>query len=121
MVKSSNTSSAPLIWVDPGQSSAGDVAAVFITHFHSDHIDTLGEMATLRWAAGSNPSPLPVYGPTGVETVVDGFNKAYSHDFVYRHEHHGDLVSPDRSAGMMHFPLIPTDANLTRVFEVQVV
>ena len=96
----------------------GDVAAVFITHFHSDHIDTLGEMATLRWAAGSNPSPLPVYGPTGVETVVDGFNKAYSHDFVYRHEHHGDLVAPYRSAGMTAFPFpLPTDANLTRVFE----
>ena len=25
----------------------GDIAAVFITHFHSDHIDTLGEMATI--------------------------------------------------------------------------
>ena len=96
----------------------GDVAAVFITHFHSDHIDTLGEMATLRWAAGSHPSPLPVYGPTGVETVVDGFNKAYSHDFVHRHEHHGDLVAPYRSAGMTAFPFeLPADANLTRVFE----
>jgi ribonuclease Z len=96
----------------------GDVAAVFITHFHSDHIDTLGEMATLRWAAGSNPSPLPVYGPTGVETVVEGFNKAYSHDFVYRHEHHGDLVAPYKSAGMTAFPFqLPSDANLIRVFE----
>jgi ribonuclease Z len=96
----------------------GDVAAVFITHFHSDHIDTLGEMATLRWAAGSYPSPLPVYGPPGIEAVVEGFNKAYSHDFTFRHEHHGDLVAPYQSAGMMAFPFqFPTNANLTRVFE----
>lgn len=74
----------------------GDIAAVFITHFHSDHIDTLGEMATIRWAAGSNPLPLPVHGPSGVESIVAGFNMAYAHDFVYRHEHHGDLVAPSR-------------------------
>ncbi len=78
----------------------GDVEAVFLTHFHSDHIDGLGELATLRWAAGDHNSPLPVFGPTGLERVVDGFNQAYSHDFVYRHEHHGDLVAPMVSAGM---------------------
>ncbi len=96
----------------------GDITAVFITHFHSDHIDTLGEMATIRWAAGSNPTPLPVYGPSGVETVVAGFNMAYSNDFVYRHEHHGDLVAPLKSAGLTAHPFpLPVDAQLTRVFE----
>ena len=96
----------------------GDITAVFITHFHSDHIDTLGEMATIRWAAGSNPAPLPVYGPSGVETVVAGFNMAYSNDFVYRHEHHGDLVAPLESAGLTARPFpLPVDAQLTRVFE----
>src|SRR5690606_16961521 len=30
----------------------GDVERVFLTHFHSDHIDGLGELATLRWAGG---------------------------------------------------------------------
>ena len=96
----------------------GDITAVFITHFHSDHIDTLGEMATIRWAAGSNPAPLPVYGPSGVETVVAGFNMAYSNDFAYRHEHHGDLVAPLKSAGLTARPFpLPVDAQLTRVFE----
>ena len=53
---------------------AGNIQGVFLTHFHSDHIDGLGEMGTLRWAAGDNAAPLPVYGPQGVERVVKGFN-----------------------------------------------
>ncbi len=78
----------------------GDIEAVFLTHFHSDHIDGLGEMATLRWASRANTSPLPVYGPEGVDNVVAGFNQAYQYDFIYRHEHHGDAVAPTSGAGM---------------------
>jgi ribonuclease Z len=75
--------------------------AVFLTHFHSDHIDGLGEMATLRWASGANASPLRVYGPEGVDNVVDGFNLSYSQDALYRHAHHGDVVAPMSGAGLM--------------------
>lgn len=82
----------------------GSVQAVFLTHFHSDHIDGLGELATLRWAGGDNASPLPVHGPRGVEQVVDGFNAAYAQDFVYRHAHHGDLVAPLGAAGLRAMP-----------------
>ncbi len=96
----------------------GNVEAAFLTHFHSDHIDGLGELSTLRWAAGDNTSPLPVYGPQGVEKVVDGFNAAYAQDFVYRHEHHGDTVAPMSGAGMtaMPFPK-PAMGELTVVYE----
>jgi ribonuclease Z len=83
---------------------AGNVEAVFLTHFHSDHIDGLGELATIRWAGGDNTRPLPVHGPEGVEQVVDGFNTAYSHDFIYRHEHHGDTVAPLSGAGLKAVP-----------------
>jgi ribonuclease Z len=82
----------------------GTVRGVFLTHFHSDHIDGLGEIGTLRWAGGDNDAPLPVYGPRGVERVVDGFNAAYAQDFVYRHEHHGDLVAPMKAAGLQAVP-----------------
>lgn len=83
---------------------AGNVEAVFLTHFHSDHIDGLGELATLRWAGGDNAAPLPVHGPSGVERVVAGFNAAYSQDFVYRNEHHGDNVTPLSAAGLAAVP-----------------
>ena len=78
----------------------GDIDAVFLTHFHSDHIDGLGELGTLRWAAGANTNPLPVYGPEGVSQVVNGFNQSYGSDFAYRHEHHGDAVAPESGAGL---------------------
>ena len=86
---------------------AGEVKGVFLTHFHSDHIDGLGELSTIRWAGGDNSSPLPVYGPRGVERVVDGFNAAYAQDFAYRHAHHGDTVAPMSGAGMRAIPFDP--------------
>ena len=61
----------------------GAIDGVFLTHFHSDHIDSLGEVATLRWAAGNHSSPLNVYGPEGVADIVDGFNRAYARGKKY--------------------------------------
>jgi ribonuclease Z len=96
----------------------GTIQGVFLTHFHSDHIDGLGEMSTLRWASGDNATPLPVYGPAGVERVVDGFNAAYAQDFTYRHEHHGDLVAPMSAAGMKAMPFTkPAMDELVLVYE----
>ena len=97
---------------------AGNIQGVFLTHFHSDHIDGLGEMGTLRWAAGDNDSPLPVYGPHGVERVVNGFNESYAQDFVYRHEHHGDMVAPMSAAGLEAMPFtVPQMGELELVYE----
>ena len=96
----------------------GNIQAVFLTHFHSDHIDGLGEMGTVRWAGGDNNSPLPVYGPEGVERVVAGFNMAYAQDFSYRHAHHGDAVAPLRGAGLNALPFAqPAEGKLTTVLE----
>ena len=78
----------------------GAVQAVFLTHFHSDHIDGLGELATLRWVNAANSEPLPVHGPQGVDEVVAGFNVSYAQDEVYRHAHHGDTVAPLSGSGM---------------------
>ena len=96
----------------------GTVEAVFLTHFHSDHIDGLGELATLRWAGGGNDSPLPVYGPEGVQRIVSGFNEAYAQDFVYRHDHHGNLVANPDGAGLQALPFAkPADGELVTVYE----
>jgi ribonuclease Z len=77
----------------------GRVEALFLTHFHSDHIDGLGELTVLRWAGGNHKEPLPVFGPTGVEEVVAGFNAAYRLDATYRIAHHGEAVVPPSGTG----------------------
>ncbi len=77
----------------------GDLDAVFLTHFHSDHLGGLGEVMLQRWIGGSNKSPLPIYGPEGVSAVVDGFNMAYRLDADYRTAHHGEVVAPQSGAG----------------------
>jgi len=96
----------------------GAVEAVFLTHFHSDHIDGLGELATLRWAGGDFDAPLPVHGPSGVEQIVSGFNMAYSQDFTYRHAHHGDSVTPLASAGLAARPFdLPAEGQGVTVYD----
>ena len=68
--------------------------AVFITHYHSDHIDGLPNHNQRSWVAG-RPAPLQVVGPPGIEEVVAGFNRAYAQDRQHRIDHHGeDLLPP---------------------------
>jgi len=72
------------------------LSAVFLTHFHSDHIEDLGEVNLESWGQGRS-GPLPVYGGPGVDTVVAGFLMAYSQDESYRIAHHGaELMNPDK-------------------------
>ena len=63
------------------------IAAVFITHLHSDHIGDLGEFNMQSWVAG-RPAPLTVVGPAGVEHLAAGFNEAYAADHGFRRAHH---------------------------------
>lgn len=96
----------------------GDIEAVLLTHFHSDHIDGLGEMATIRWVNGANNQPLAVIGPQGVQKIVNGFNTAYKQDSVGRNEHHGDAVAPISGFGMVARPFkTPSFGELTTVYE----
>jgi ribonuclease Z len=69
------------------------LAAVLITHYHSDHIGDLGEINLQTWAQGRE-HPLRVYGPPGVAQVVDGFAQAYALDEGYRIAHHGAALMP---------------------------
>lgn len=78
---------------------AGRTKAIFLTHFHSDHIDGLGELMMNRWVQGASQTPVPVHGPTGVSRVVKGLSEAYALDALYRTAHHGETVAPPSGAG----------------------
>ncbi len=84
----------------------GRIEAIFLTHFHSDHIDGLGELMLQRWVSASNTAPVPVHGPTGVEAVVAGFRQAYAQDQHYRVAHHGEAVMPSTGSGGKALPFV---------------
>ncbi|OYY90412.1 MAG: MBL fold metallo-hydrolase [Sphingomonas sp. 28-66-16] len=93
------------------------VEAVFLTHFHSDHIDSLGALMLQHWAGGAATAPLPVYGPPGVDTVTAGFNLAYSLDRGYRIAHHGPKVVPPNGFGLEPLPVTaPADGAPVEIF-----
>ncbi len=90
-----------------------NVKAILITHMHSDHIADLPDAHLQSWIQGRN-SPLMVYGPGGISLVTKGFELAYSPDYQYRNEHHGDDMLPMSIAGfnaieIMDNQFIPND------------
>ena len=117
-----------LFVVDAGAAAARNLAsfgfqpaaieALFLTHFHSDHIDGLGELALQRWAGGARTEPMPVVGPIGVERVVEGFHAAYAADVEYRVAHHGEATVPPSGAGMEAVPFpAPADGHAPVVWQ----
>ena len=69
------------------------ITGILLTHFHSDHITEVAEVATMSWAMGQRDTPMPVYGPEGVEDIVDGLNAVYDRDSDYRVEHHDPILN----------------------------
>ncbi len=92
-----------LFLVDAGSGSAqvtmlgrlpvASMRAIFLTHYHSDHIGAIGDHNINSWAAGRS-APLQIVGPEGVEEVVAGFNRAFAMDAAYRTQHHGMALMP---------------------------
>ena len=86
------------------------VEGVFLTHFHSDHIDGMGPVMLMRWTGATANTPLPVYGPSGVDQVMAGFNAAYAIDNGYRTAHHGPAIVPPTGAGAAAVPFALPEA-----------
>lgn len=94
---------------------AGRIEATFLTHFHSDHIDGLGELMMMRWTSSGRTAPMPVYGPEGVEQVVDGLNMMYAQDKVYRVAHHSKAIVPPSGQGGTAMPFTTPDTGASMV------
>ena len=67
--------------------SLGDIDAVFITHFHSDHLSGLPDVWLTGWLPppfGRRDEPLRVIGPEGLAGILDGLRQAFDPDIQIR-------------------------------------
>jgi ribonuclease Z len=73
--------------VEAGGKPLRNVDAVFITHFHHDHISGLADLWLTGWlppAFGQRRVPLSIWGPKGLRDVTDGLEAAYKRDIDIR-------------------------------------
>ena len=67
--------------------SLGDIDAVFITHFHSDHLSGLPDVWLTGWLPppfGRRVEPLRMIGPEGLSDILDGLRQAFDPDIQIR-------------------------------------
>jgi ribonuclease Z len=64
-----------------------EVTPVFITHYHSDHINGLPDLWLSGWLGGpwaKRTTPMRVIGPKGLRELTDNLTKAYAADIRIR-------------------------------------
>ncbi|WP_158007032.1 MBL fold metallo-hydrolase [Piscirickettsia litoralis] len=74
----------------------GKISRVFLTHLHSDHFAGLGSIINESWAFGRK-SELNVYGPYGLNQVLNGIKDSYQPDTWFRSINQQGLLNPNLS------------------------
>lgn len=66
---------------------AGSLTAVFLTHYHSDHVLGLPDVFLSGWLGiDGRKSPMRLIGPTGAKNLATHLEQAYALDTKIRHE-----------------------------------
>ncbi len=68
------------------------LAAVLITHLHSDHVCALNDVITTHWVMTQGNATLPIYGPAGTAELVERQIHTLEADIGYRIAHHDVLT-----------------------------
>jgi ribonuclease Z len=64
-----------------------EIDAVFVTHFHHDHISGLADLWLTGWLPppfGQRQTALQILGPTGIKDITQGLQDAYARDIDIR-------------------------------------
>jgi ribonuclease Z len=77
------------------------LSKIFMTHWHSDHFGGLGALLNASWLHGRK-QVVDVYGPYGTGQVLDGLNKAYRLDTVFRSATVHGILDPNIAAAVPH-------------------
>jgi len=86
-----------------------ELDAVFISHWHSDHFSGLGYLINSSWVFGRDQT-LEVYGPKGVENVIEGIKQTYSQDIFYRSGLQADKLEKEYAVALAK-PILLADGN----------
>jgi ribonuclease Z len=63
----------------------GDIAGVFLTHLHSDHVVGFPDLFLTGWLIPpGRTTPLPVWGPSGTTQMTSHLTQAYAQDIQFR-------------------------------------
>ena len=80
---------APRYGGDEKALDAGQLNIAFLTHLHSDHSAGFADLLLTGWSSGKRAQRMRVYGPQGINELVDGVHDAYLDDIKYRLYHRG--------------------------------
>lgn len=69
------------------------LAAVLITHLHSDHVCDLNDVITTHWVMSQGDGVLKISGPPGIAQFVERQMHALEPDVGYRIAHHDPLTA----------------------------
>lgn len=75
---------------------AQGLAALLVTHMHSDHTTDYNDVITTRWISSMQENPLTVYGPKGFQDFTAATLAMLKNDISYRIAHHADLNAPPK-------------------------
>jgi ribonuclease Z len=92
------------------------ITAVFVTHWHSDHFSGLGQVLNQSWNA-DRIHEISVYGPEGVQRVMDAMGDLYADDIRYRSQGEVERNDPRYALGRAEPISIPDGAPSAVVFE----
>ena len=72
-----------------------NLRGVFITHLHSDHTAGLPDVFITSWQFGRKATPLPLYGPAGIQQLSDAMLRFFAYDIHIRR----DVIEKHPAAG----------------------
>lgn len=87
------------------------IDTVFLTHYHSDHINGLGNLLSHTWVMGRKKQ-VDIYGPPGAKKVVNGCKAFAQEDIVIRSAKSGlEQLDPVLAVGVPHEFTYPEDGS----------
>jgi ribonuclease Z len=90
------------------------IDTVFLTHYHSDHVNGLGHLISHTWVNGRQ-QPIHVYGPEDVKHLTKDIAKASKLDIDIRADYL-ETLDPDLAAGVPHKFKYPRDGSPVEVW-----